>query len=150
MSNESGINEEIAVLEWKRLQKHKEAVQQKEYDALPKRIYVTYTGSENQFMHTGRSRAARRNPFHFQKGIPFEITQPEDIKFFMKQKELKNKIWNVEEMNDAKVAQLQAETLKKQAEIAEAQAKKLIAEQEALIAEAEKKEAELKKAEGDK
>ena len=83
MSNESSINDEIVILEWMRAQKVKGVTQAEEFAKLPKLIYVTYVGSEQQFMHTGRSRAARREPFRFQKDIPYAITEPEDVKFFI-------------------------------------------------------------------
>lgn len=129
MSNEAGLNEEIAILEWKKTLRHRASLQQQEFDALPKVIYVTYTGGDNQYMHSGRSRAARRNPFRFVKGTPIAVTEPEDIKFFMNEN---SSSFSVEVMDEAKIAEAEAIATQKAADDAKARAEQVKAEQELL------------------
>ncbi len=131
MSNESVVNEEIAVLEWMKMQKVKGVTQSEEFAKLPKLIYVTYLGPSNQFMHTGRSRSARREPFRFQKDLPYAITKAEDVKFFIQKCKVdKGFPFKVEEMTPAKIAKRTAMMLIQQAKIQEAKAK-IIEEEEA-------------------
>lgn len=155
MSNEAGLNEEIAILEWKQLQRTKIQRQKAQFDSLPDLIHVTYVGDKNQFMHTGRSRAARANPFHFQRGIAIAISQKEDIKYFTNHAAA---YFKVEEMTEAKLAQVHAKNLENEAIVEKAKADALakIAEEDAKAekaqaeADAKQAKADAKAAKGDK
>lgn len=83
--SEAGIDNEIAILQYRQREKVKKGIQDEELAKLPKLIHVTYTGDINQFMHNGRSKSAKKNPFRFQKDKYIAMNQPEDIKYFLNQ-----------------------------------------------------------------
>ncbi len=51
-------------------------------EGIPKTVYVTYVGPESYFVHSGRSREAKVNPYRFIPNTPVKITNEEDVKFF--------------------------------------------------------------------
>lgn len=109
--SEAGIDAEIAVLQYKQRNKAKKVIQDQEFSELPKLIHVTYNGDENQFMHNGRSKLAKKNPFRFQKGKDkyIAMNQPEDIKYFLSQQA---EYFKVEVMDSTKLIAKKAKTAK--------------------------------------
>ena len=77
------VEDEIAMLNYKEVQKTKLARQEAELEQLPKAINVTYIGDlQSGYSHKGRSRQRSNDPYRFYKDIPITITDPADVKYF--------------------------------------------------------------------
>ncbi len=61
----------------------------------PKEIWVMWVGKNNMNIHNARSEFARKNPYHFVKGSWMKITEPLDVKFFMRYYKQKNASFKV-------------------------------------------------------
>lgn len=79
------VDEEVAMMSRVDNEKQRMAEQQRELDQLPKAIDVTYVGDNlSGYSHKGRSRVRSNDPYRFYQNIPIRITDPVDVKYFLR------------------------------------------------------------------
>lgn len=96
----SSYEDQLRVLNAKKIQARKLEKELEELAALPTAIAVTYIGPESNCYHKGRSKMHKRDPYCFNKGKPYIVSEPADVKYFSQKSKVKGSFFEVSIVSD--------------------------------------------------